>query len=103
MKFISTPNKVWENEDVEFFVHCADDGSVWFHHNLKKKLTKDVALSVLISLKDFFTQVKSVFMVDKIYSWCPDKKVEKWAIWCGCLPSGTIDVDGVTYNIVEYH
>ena len=96
------PEKVWENSVIEFFIHKADDNSIWFHHNLKVPLSKRVAKEVPEYLMMFAEEVKFAFNVDKIYSWCPTDKVLKWAEFNGCLLCGEINIEGNTFPVVEY-
>lgn len=95
------PKKVWENDFIEFFAHVGKDGSVWFHHNLKY-VNRFVIKNTPNALEEFFVTLNTVMGVDEIYSYCPDDKVLKWALFNGCEAVESALVDGKQATVVRY-
>lgn len=95
------PEKVWENDFIEFFTHVGKDGSVWFHHNLKY-VDRSVIKNTPTALEEFFVTMNTLVGIDEMYSYCLDDKVLKWALFNGCEVVETAVVDGKQATIVRY-
>lgn len=95
------PEKIWENDFIEFFVHLGKDGSVWFHHNLKY-VDRSVIKNTPSALEEFFVTLNTFMGVDEIYSYCQTDKILKWALYNGCEVVEKAIVDGKDVAVVRY-
>lgn len=98
---MDTNMKVYEDDHIIIHLGYDKSGNIWFHHDLKK-FDKTIYKNIVFILEDILDMVKQATGLDRMYSWCPNDKVFKWAVSAGWIPIGQAYINGELVDLVEY-
>lgn len=96
------PQKIWEDDTLELYLHIAKDGYPWVHNQLKQPLTKTKYKKAPVSMMNFYDEFRQLTGIDKIYTVATKGTQVEWAVYGGWEPLYDCVVDGQEATVLEY-